>query len=88
MASLRKKVIDTLRRQFPDVVTEGLETIKSTGRVTGWIASDAFDDPDDRIRQKRLWKLLKKELTADELDHLGPIVTLNLVEAEIDMSRN
>ena len=87
MESLHEKVIGTLKVQFPDIV-DGLETVKSTGRVTGWVASNEFDDLDDRDRQNLLWGVLKEKLTDTELNDLGPIVTLTPAEMEIDVTKD
>jgi hypothetical protein len=85
MGSLHEKVINALKIHFTDIL-DGLETIKSTGRVTGWVAAKAFDGLDDRDRQVLLWGVLEAALEPEELNDLGPIVTLSPVEAEIDVS--
>ncbi len=88
MAALQRKVVRTLKKRFPDVVTDGLETIPATGRVTGWIASNKFRKLDDEARQNLLWKVLNKGLAPDELEDLGPIVAMSLIEAESFVADN
>ncbi len=85
MASLHEKVIGTLTKRFPDLV-DGLETVTSTGRVTGWVATAAFDDLDDRPRQDLLSEVLRDGLDHAELNNVGPIVALTPLEAEIDVT--
>ena len=88
MGSLHKKVIKALKKRISEDVIDGLETIKSTRRVTGWVASSGFDRLDDQQRQTRLWRALKLELDPEELDRVGPIVALTPAETEIDVSRD
>ena len=84
MGQLQEKVIRVLKKRFHDVI-DGLETVDSTDRVTGWVASSEFDTLDDPQRQDLVWKLLGQDLTPGELNKLGPIVTLTPAEAEIDL---
>ena len=84
MGQLQEKVIRVLKKRFHDVI-DGLETVDSTDRVTGWVASSEFDTRDDPQRQDLVWKLLGQDLTPGELNKLGPIVTLTPAEAEIDL---
>jgi hypothetical protein len=85
MGPLHSKVLSSLRAQFPDLV-DGLETIESTGRVTGWVGSGRFDGLDDRERQSLLWSVLEKSLDQNELSRLGPIVALASVEMQLDVT--
>lgn len=82
MGTLQKKLNRVLRAAYPDVVVDGLDSAKSTGRVLGWIASDHFRRLDDRERQDKLWKMLESKLSPKEIANLGPIVALTLTEAE------
>lgn len=78
MAKLHKKVKSVLERSFEDLL-DCLE--EREGRVSGYIASSAFDRLDDAERQKRLWQVLEQGLTPDELLHVGPIATLGHQES-------
>jgi hypothetical protein len=86
MGSLQQKVLKAIRKGLGNDICDGLETVN--GRVTGWIASDAFKKLDDRKRQARLWRVIKQELDPEELANIGPIVTLSPAEAELDVSRD
>lgn len=87
MVPLHKKIMNVLEEEFPDV-QDGLETVESTGRVTGCIISSAFTGQNDHSRQDRLWKVLASKLSEEEMSHIGPIVTLSPAEAEIDVSQD
>ncbi len=84
MGQLHTKVISALKDRFADIV-DGLETVNSTDRVTGWIASRGFNGLEDSQRQDLLWELLEHSLTSEELSRVGPIVTLTPSEVEIDV---
>ncbi len=86
MDELHQKVIDTVRKHLDPDVADGLESIASSGRVTGWIATTAFDGRGDRERQALLWELLERELTPAERSRVGPIVALTPAEAEFDVT--
>jgi hypothetical protein len=81
MATLHKKVIQVLRREFGKV-TDALEQVPSTGRVTGVIISPAFNKLDDGARQRRLARALKAGLTKEEESNVGPIAVLTPAEAD------
>ena len=87
MGALHGKVVGVLRQKCPDLI-DGLEIVKETGRVTGWIASGKFRALDDDVRQDRLWTWLEKGLSSDELENVGPIVTLTPAELDIDVSKD
>jgi hypothetical protein len=84
MDTLRERVVSALRRRFPDLVVDELEEIPETNRVTGVVASGVFAGVDDRTRQEQLWEVLKKDLQPEDLPHVGPIVALTPMEADID----
>jgi len=85
MAKLRKKVIQTLRQRWPDVV-DALDDVEGSHRVTGVVISKAFNGLSHETRQQRLWNVLKKTLTQDELSDIGPIATLTPAEAKPNFS--
>lgn len=85
MESLHERVIAALKTEFAGLV-DGLETVDSTGRVTGFVVGPDFDGIDDKPRQDRLWKALRNVLEDNELRRVGPIVTLTPAEADIDVS--
>ena len=78
MDELHEKVKKALEQTFADL-QDYLE--EHGGRVSGYVVSSAFDELDDAARQKRLWEVLKKELAAEELLHVGPIATLGQQES-------
>ena len=81
MAKLHKKLIQTLRQRWPDVV-DALDDVEGTHEVTGVIITKAFDGLSHEARQQRLWRLLNRSFTADELAQIGPIATLTPAEAK------
>jgi hypothetical protein len=85
MGKLHKKVIVALRRSWSDVV-DALDDIEELDRVTGVVISAAFRRLEHEGRQKKLWRVLKKALTADEFSRVGPIATLTPEEAGVKIS--
>jgi len=82
MDKLRKKVIRVLRRRFGDV-TDALEQVESTGRVTGVVVSSAFNGLSDKERQVRLWQAIEDGMTPREQADVGPIAALTPAEANV-----
>jgi len=85
MGKLHKKIISTLRRSWSEV-SDFLDDIPETGRVMGVIASPVFRKLDHDARQRTLWNVLKKSLTSDELENVGPIATLTPEESSVKIS--
>jgi len=52
----------------------------------GVIASPVFRKLDHEARQRKLWNVLKKSLTSDELENVGPIATLTPEESSVKIS--
>lgn len=82
MDELHQKIIDALRQGLGDVV-DALDDVEETERITGVVVSSAFNDMGYRRRQKRLWGVLEKSLTPEELEHVGPIAALTPAEATV-----
>ncbi|HEY3244620.1 MAG TPA: hypothetical protein VGM03_14865 [Phycisphaerae bacterium] len=83
MAAILNKVVKILKNELTRF-EHHLEYVRETGRVTGFIISSTFSGMDDDKRQKRLWEgILRKQLTADELRKIGPIVAMSPEEAAI-----
>lgn len=61
----------------------GLEASYGNHRVLGFIVSESFNRIDHDKRQEKLRRLLRSFLTEDELDVVGPIVTMNPREADV-----
>lgn len=80
----KTQLVSALRKEFPDLM-DRLEVVRSTRRILGWVASDRFDMMDHGERQDLLWYHLHKEFGADALEHVGPIATLTLDEARVDV---
>ena len=59
--------------------------VEGTGRVLGSVITSAFRGLDHDARQQRVWKYLEDALTPEEMQHVGPIVTLTPAEANIDV---
>lgn len=78
MGKIHEKVKGILEQSFDDLL-DCLE--ERGGRVSGYVASKAFDELDDAERQKRLWRALEQGLSPDELLHVGPIATLGTEES-------
>ncbi|HEV8291167.1 MAG TPA: hypothetical protein VGP94_04570 [Tepidisphaeraceae bacterium] len=85
MGKLHKKVISALRRAWSDV-EDALDDVEELGTVIGVVASPVFRRLDHEARQKKLRKVLKKSLTADEFDRVGPIATLTPEELHVKIS--
>ena len=85
MGSLHDKIIRALKNGFRDLV-DGLETVNSAGRVSGFVVSPDFENKDDGARQDRLWHVLDQHLDDETKRQVGPIVALTPAEAEIDIS--
>lgn len=85
MGELHKKVKEALEQGFPDLL-DCLE--ERGGRVSGYVASSAFDQLDDGERQKRLLEALEKTLTRADLLLVGPIATLGRSESAFPVSED
>ena len=85
MAKLHKKIISALRHSWKEV-SDFLDDIPETGRVMGVIASPVFRKLDHEARQRKLWNVLKKALSSEELENVGPIATLTPEEATVKIS--
>jgi len=85
MGKLHRKIISVLRRAWSDV-DDALDDVEELGTVMGVIASPVFRRLDHEARQKKLWSVLKKSLTADEFDRVGPIATLTPEELRVKIS--
>lgn len=81
-AKLLKKVNNVLSKRLTDFES-GLEYVKSTKRVLGFIISPDFKGSDHAKRQKLLNKALADKLSPDELLRVGPVVTMNPTEARM-----
>jgi len=79
--NLHKKIIRTLRQRWPDVV-DALDDVEGSHRVTGVVISKAFNGLSYEARQQRLWNLLKRSLTPDEVAEIGPIAALTPAETK------
>jgi len=73
-------MIQVLRQRWPDVV-DALDDVRGSHSVTGVIITKAFDGLSHEVRQQRLWNLLNRSLTPDEVAEIGPIATLTPSEA-------
>jgi hypothetical protein len=85
MGKLHKKIISVLRRSWSDVV-DALDDVEELDRVTGVVVSPVFRRLDHDARQRKLWRVLKKSLSADELNRVGPIATLTPEESRVKIS--
>lgn len=81
MAQLHKKISRLLRPHLKDL-QDALEDLPG-GRVSGVIVSSAFNSMSHQLRQDKLNRILKDELTDDELSALGAIAALTPAEATV-----
>jgi len=81
MARLHQKVVRVLRRQLPDL-SDALEDLPG-GRVSGVVVSSAFNSMDHQSRQDKLYAILKRGLTAQELAAVGAVAALTPAEASV-----
>ena len=79
---LHELVMAALRNHFGEV-DDLLEWISETQRVMGVVVSPAFFGKSHEWRQDRLWKVLETALTAEQLEKVGPILTIAPVEMEL-----
>lgn len=85
MGKLHQKVMRILTGNFGDV-TDALDEVAETGRITGVIISKSFNKLTHKRRQDLLWKALEGGLTSAEQSHVGPIATLTPAEANLKIA--
>ena len=61
----------------------GLEIAEVSQRVFGFVVSSDFEGMDHHERQGRLRSILQAALAGEELERVGPIVTMTPAEADI-----
>ena len=61
----------------------GLEYVEATQRVMGFVISSDFKGSDHGKRQALRKKVLAAELSPQEMQRVGQIVTMNPVEAQL-----
>jgi len=81
MARLHQKVVRLLRDQLSDL-GDALEDLPG-GRVSGVVISSAFNSLDHQARQEKLYGILKRGLSAQELAAVGAIAALTPAEASV-----
>lgn len=81
MGKLHRKIIEVLRQHLDDV-QDALDDLPG-GRVSGVVVSSSFKSMDHQSRQKKLDKILKSELTTEELSAVGAIAALTPAEASV-----
>ena len=85
MGKLHQKVMRILTENLGDV-TDALDEVAETGRLTGVIISKVFNKLTHKGRQDLLWKALEGGLTSAEQSHVGPIATLTPAEANLKIA--
>lgn len=78
----KAKIIKALRNDLDAELVDGLDTVRETHRVMGFVASKRFKNLDHAARQKLLWKIINK-LDPAPKNNIGPIVTMTPEEAEL-----
>jgi hypothetical protein len=73
MDKLGKKVKSSLLEFFTE--NELLFEKNPDGRVSGFIVSNKFADMDELTRQRKIWKLLQKNLTRSERSKIIGFIT-------------
>jgi hypothetical protein len=81
-ATLLQKVNRVLGRKLADFQS-GLDYVKETRRVMGFVVSSDFKSTDHGRRQRQLKKALTGELSPQEMSRVGPIVTMTPNEASL-----
>ncbi len=76
------QLLNVLRHHYPDVL-DGLFVVPETGRILGFIATDALSDYDYYQRQDRLWEVLDRSFSPEALEDIGPITVMTLEDAEL-----
>jgi len=76
----RLNLLFTLR--FPGSGVELEETVPGI-KVGGALVSPQFVGMEQIDRQRLLWDVLREDLSAEELSHLGTFLTFNPYEVEI-----
>lgn len=61
----------------------GLEIAEVSQRVFGFVVSSDFEGMDHHERQNRLRSVLQEELEDEDMERVGPIVTMTPAEADI-----
>ena len=78
---LKKKVTAILQKAFGG---SSIELEKSgAGKLAGFLVWDRFRGVEQIERQERLWKVLEKELAAEELLQISTILTLTSDEESV-----
>jgi len=85
MGKLHKKVIRVLTQHFGEV-TDALDEVAETGRLTGVTISKSFNKLTHRRRQNLLWAALESGLKSAEQSQVGPIATLTPAEANLKIA--
>lgn len=81
--NLLKKVNRALADRMSDFES-GLEYVRATGRVMGVVISSDFTPGADHAKRQRLLRrALADSLSVEELDRVGPIVTMTPNEARL-----
>lgn len=78
----QEQLIAALRQAFPDVV-DGLDTVRGSEKVMGFIASDHFEGMEHEQRQDALWRVIDNAFQPDDRQNIGPIATMTLEEARL-----
>jgi uncharacterized protein YgbK (DUF1537 family) len=78
----KTKIIKALRDGLDAELVDGLDTVRETKRVMGFVASKRFKNLDHAARQKLLWKIINS-VDSSPRNNIGPIVTMTLEEAQL-----
>jgi hypothetical protein len=79
--ALHEKIVELLSEKLANF-EDALEKLPG-GRVSGIVVSSSFRSMDHQKRQDKLWRILEKGLTADELAKVGAIALLTPAEAKV-----
>lgn len=82
MEAFEKRVKTILQKHFPDATVD-IETARPSKKVGGLVAWHGFTGIEQIKRQGRLWKVLKRELTAEEQLRITAILTVTPQEREV-----
>jgi hypothetical protein len=82
VAGLRENVESVLSRHFPNAGLD-ITSIPASGNYSIHIVWPGFDDLDIRSRQRKVWDVLRSDLTSEDQKHLGVVFTLTPTEEEL-----
>jgi hypothetical protein len=82
MENTLDKVDRVLRENLPGATTE-LELLAPLKKVSGFVYWDGFANDEQLVRQRKVWRILRKALTKKEQIKVSAILTLTHEESNL-----